>query len=81
MTAARMTAQEARDHLARLKIGQQAFARLIRVNPSTVRRWLNVADPLDIPGAVELLLRVLTPGKAKQIMRDAGEHLIVEAEA
>lgn len=73
MPLPRMTAQEARDHLARLKIGQQAFARLIRVNPSTVRRWLNIADPLDIPGAVELLLRVLTPTKARQIMKEAGE--------
>lgn len=75
MTAPRMTAQEARDHLARLEISQQAFARLIRVNPTTVRRWLNVAVPADIPRAVEILLPLLTSAKVKKLIEldQAGE--------
>lgn len=73
MPPERMTPTEARRHLARLRFGQQAFARMIRVNPSTVRRWLNVADPLDMPGAVEVLLRTLTPGQAMRLMKQAGE--------
>lgn len=65
----RMTAQQARDHLERLQISQQAFARLIRVNPVTVRRWLNVAEPADIPRAVELLLPLLTPAMVKRLVK------------
>jgi DNA-binding transcriptional regulator YdaS (Cro superfamily) len=68
MTTARMTPTEAREHIARLGISQQAFARLIRVNPSTVRRWLNIAEPLDIPRAVEILLPLLTPAKVKKLI-------------
>jgi DNA-binding transcriptional regulator YdaS (Cro superfamily) len=66
-----MTAQEARDHLARLGISQQALARLIMVNPTTVRRWLNIADPLDIPQAVAIMLRLLTPAKVKRLIGEA----------
>jgi transcriptional regulator with XRE-family HTH domain len=69
LDASRMTPQEARDHLARLGISQQAFARLIRVNPSTVRRWLNLADPLDIPRAVEILLELLTPAAVRKLIK------------
>jgi hypothetical protein len=71
MTHERMTPQEARDHLARLEISQQAFARLIRVNPSTVRRWL-MTDPAqaqDIPRAVELLLPLLTPAHVQRLIK------------
>jgi hypothetical protein len=71
-----LTVGERKKHLTRLTIGQQAFARLIRINPSTVRRWLNVDDLLDIPGVVDLLLQALTPAKAKQIMKEAGEALL-----
>jgi transcriptional regulator with XRE-family HTH domain len=71
MPAPRMTAQEARDHIARLGISQQALARLIMVNPTTVRRWINIKDPLDIPQAVALLLRLLTPAKVKRLIEEA----------
>jgi DNA-binding transcriptional regulator YiaG len=66
----RMTPQEAREHLARLQLSQQGFARLIRVNPVTVRRWLslNEANPPDMPRAVELLLPLLTPAKVKRLV-------------
>jgi len=64
----RMTAQEARDHLARLEISQQGFARLIRVNPKTVRRWLDPENPLDTPRAVEILLPLLTPKIVRRLV-------------
>jgi DNA-binding transcriptional regulator YiaG len=71
MPAPRMTAQEARDHIARLGISQQALARLIRVNPATVRRWINIKNQLDIPQAVALLLRLLTPAKVQRLIEEA----------
>jgi transcriptional regulator with XRE-family HTH domain len=71
MPAHRMTAQEARDHIARLGISQQALARLIMVNPTTVRRWLNVENPLDIPQAVAIMLRLLTPAKVKRLIEES----------
>ncbi len=64
----KMTAQQARDHLARLEISQQGFARLIRVNPVTVRRWLSLTDPQDIPRAVEILLPLLTPKIVRRLV-------------
>lgn len=64
-----MTAQEARDHLARLELSQQAFARLIRVNPATVRRWLDPNHPLDLPRAVEILLPLLTPAIVRRLVK------------
>jgi DNA-binding transcriptional regulator YiaG len=65
-----MTPEEARGHLARLGISQQAFARLIRVNPSTVRRWLTLnGTALDIPRAVQLLLRLLSCADMRRLMR------------
>ena len=73
MTTTRMTAQEARDHLARLELSQQGFARLIRVNPTTVRRWLNIEDPADIPRAVEILLPLLTSAKVRQLVAEGAE--------
>jgi hypothetical protein len=33
-----------------------------------VRRWLNIAEPADIPRAVEFLLPLLTPGKVKKLV-------------
>ena len=71
MPAPRMTAQEARDHLARLGISQQALARLIMVNPATVRRWINIKKPLDIPQAVAIMLRLLTPAKVKRLIEES----------
>ena len=74
MALQRMTSQQARDHLARLEISQQAFARLIRVNPATVRRWLNPEDTAnDIPRAVEILLPLLTPAKVKRLIAEDAE--------
>jgi hypothetical protein len=32
-------------------------ARLIMGNPTAVRRWLNIENPLDIPQAVAIMLR------------------------
>jgi DNA-binding transcriptional regulator YiaG len=63
-----MTAEEAREHIERLGISQQALARLIRVNPSTVRRWIAHHDPLDIPRAVQIMLRLLTPAHVKRLI-------------
>lgn len=67
---ARMTAIEARDHLARLEISQQGFARLVRVNPATVRRWVSLTDPQEIPRAIEILLPLLTPAKVKRLVAE-----------
>jgi DNA-binding transcriptional regulator YiaG len=63
-----MTAAEAREHIARLGISQQALARMIRVNPVTVRRWIAHSDPQDIPRAVQIMLRLITPAQAKRLI-------------
>ncbi|WP_316234945.1 MULTISPECIES: helix-turn-helix domain-containing protein [unclassified Bradyrhizobium] len=69
-----MTPEEAREHIERLGISQQAFARMIRVNPSTVRRWIkhrkntDELPALDIPRAVQILLRVLSPAQARRLI-------------
>jgi DNA-binding transcriptional regulator YiaG len=63
-----MTADEAREHIARLGISQQALARMIHVNPSTVRRWIAHTDPLDIPRAVQIMLRLMTPAHARRLI-------------
>lgn len=69
-----MSPEEARGHLARLGISQQAFARMIRVNPATVRRWIKREDAtLDIPRAVQIVLRVLSPAQARRLI-DAQEE-------
>lgn len=72
MTSPRMTATEARAHLARLGISQQGFARLVRVNPVTVRRWcaLNNPEPAEIPRAIEILLELLTPRHVKRLVAE-----------
>jgi DNA-binding transcriptional regulator YiaG len=64
----RMTPAKAREHIARLALSQQGFARLIRVNPVTVRRWLNLENPGDMPRAVEILLEVLTPAEVARYL-------------
>ena len=46
-------------------------ARLIKGNPTTVRRWLNIENPLDIPQAVAIMLRLLTPAKVKRLIEEA----------
>jgi DNA-binding transcriptional regulator YiaG len=64
-----MRPEEAREHIARLEISQQAFARMIRVNPTTVRRWLRLdGEALDIPRAVQIALRLLTPAMVRRLM-------------
>jgi DNA-binding transcriptional regulator YiaG len=66
---AEMTPEEAREHIARLEISQQAFARLIRVNPTTVRRWLRLdGEALEIPRAAQIALRLLTPAMARRLL-------------
>lgn len=73
-----MTPDDVRAHLARLEISQQGFARLVCVNPVTVRRWLklNQAAPAEIPRAIEILLELLTPAKVKRLV----DELEAEAE-
>ena len=66
----RMTPDAFRAHLARLEISQQGFARLIRVSPLTVRKWLRQREPLEIPRAVELLLPLLTPAKVRRLVAE-----------
>ena len=64
-----MTPEEAREHIERLGISQQALARMIRVNPSTVRRWITLGgEPLDIPRAVQIMLRIITPAQARRLI-------------
>lgn len=71
MTSTRMTAHQARDHLARLGLSQQGFARLVRVNPVTVRRWLQleVAEPAEIPRSIEILLELMTPAIVRRLVK------------
>jgi hypothetical protein len=53
---------------ARPRISQQALARVLRVNPITVRRWLKLnGTALDIPRAVQILMRLLTPAQARRL--------------
>lgn len=70
MPAKRMTPQEARDHLARLGLSQNAMSRLFRVNEATGRRWLRIGGDSDIPRAVEIALELLTPAKVKKLIAD-----------
>ncbi|MGX9947240.1 hypothetical protein [Bradyrhizobium sp. BTAi1] len=64
-----MTTVEAREHLARLEVSQQAFARIIRVNPSTFRRWLDPDSGIPMPRSVQLLLRLLSPTEARRLIK------------
>jgi hypothetical protein len=41
---------------------------MIRVNPVTVRRWIAHHDPLDIPRAVQIMLRLMTPAHARRLI-------------
>jgi DNA-binding transcriptional regulator YiaG len=69
LDTSQMTATEAREHIARLGISQQALARMIRVNPSTVRRWLRLdGEALDIPRAVQIALRLLSPAMVRRLI-------------
>lgn len=68
-----MTTDEAREHLARLDLSQQAFARIIRVNPSTFRRWLDPNSGIPMPRSVQLLLRLLSPAEARRLIKDDEE--------
>jgi hypothetical protein len=60
MNMRRMTAAQARAHLARLELSQQGLARLIDRNPVTVRRWLDPAHPNQIPIEIGIMLELLT---------------------
>jgi DNA-binding transcriptional regulator YiaG len=66
----RMNPDAFRAHLARLEISQQGFARLIGVNPQTVRKWLRRRDTAPIPRAVEILLPLLTAAKVRRLVAD-----------
>ncbi|MCK1684226.1 hypothetical protein IVA87_33780 [Bradyrhizobium sp. 147] len=65
-----MTPDQARAHLERLEISQQAFARLVGISPQHFRKMLRQVEPLEIPRAVELLLRLLTPAKVRRLVRE-----------
>jgi DNA-binding transcriptional regulator YiaG len=67
-----MTAQEARAHIARLGVSQVDFARIIRVSPQNVRKWLKLeGEPLPIPRAVQIVLRIITPGQVRKLLAEA----------
>ncbi|MGY3588049.1 hypothetical protein [Bradyrhizobium sp. USDA 4350] len=66
-----MTPDQARAHLARLKLTVGDFERLMAVGDRTARRWLS--GDLPIPRAVEIALTELTPAKLKKwIEHDEG---------
>lgn len=66
----RMTVEEARAHLARLGLSQQAAARLFRINPKTMRRFVSLTNPLDIPRSLEIALELLTPAKVRRLLAE-----------
>lgn len=63
-----MTPAEAREQLARLRISQNGFAKIIGVNPSTFRRWIDPNSGFPMPRAAQLLLRLLTPAQARRLI-------------
>ena len=63
-----MTPHEFRKHLDRLGLTQAALARLVKVDVRTVKRWASSADPYEIPRAVEILLPLLSPTRAKALL-------------
>jgi hypothetical protein len=65
-----MTPDQARAHLARLKLTQGDFQRLMDVDDRRARRWLS--GDLPIPRAVEIALTELTPAKLKKWMTTDG---------
>ena len=70
MPANRMTPGECREHFARLGLTQNGAARLFRITPTTVRRWVSLTDAEagDIPRAVEIALLLLTPSRLKALL-------------
>lgn len=69
LDTAPMPPAEAREHLARLAISQQGFARLIRVSPQMFRRWLNPASGYPMPRSVQLLLRLLSAADVRRLIK------------
>jgi hypothetical protein len=67
-----MTPALFRKHLNRLGLTQTDFARLINVNVKTVKRWASLTDPFEIPRAVEILLPLLSPTRAKALLGGRG---------
>lgn len=63
-----MTAPDFRAALARLGMSQRAFARYVRANERTVRRWAEGAQ--DIPGWVPVMLALM------EAVRSARSELI-----
>ncbi|MFZ5715737.1 MAG: hypothetical protein ACOY3N_23165 [Bradyrhizobium sp.] len=64
-----MSIAEARDHLARLAVSQNRFAKIIRVNPSTFRRWIDPNSGFPMPRAVQLLLRSLSAADIRRLIK------------
>jgi DNA-binding transcriptional regulator YiaG len=64
-----MTTDEAREHIARLGVSQQGFARIIRVSPVTFRRWLDPASGYPMPRSVQLLLRLLSAADVRRLIK------------
>ena len=63
-----MTPREFRKHLDRLGLSQAAFARLIKVDVRTVKRWASPTEPYEIPRTVEILLPLLSPTRVKALL-------------
>lgn len=69
LDTSKMTPAEAREHIERLGISQQSFARMIHASPQNVRKWLKLDGTAnDIPRAVQIMLRLLTPAQAKRLI-------------
>lgn len=64
-----MTTTEAREHLARLDVSQQAFARIIRISPQMFRRWLDPNSGYPMPRSVQLLLRLLSAADMRRLIK------------
>lgn len=64
-----MKPAEARWHLLRLGVSQNRFAKIIRVNPSTFRRWIDPNSGFPMPRPVQLLLRVLSAADMRRLIK------------
>lgn len=62
-----MEANELRVALKELGHSQMSFARLLRVSPSTVRRWLaSTQGKVPVPGYVEVIIELLKDKQARE---------------
>lgn len=66
----RMTPAELRGHMQRLELTQEKLALLLDVTVKTVQRWVHLTEPYEIPRAVEILIPMLTPEQAKELIAE-----------